>query len=174
MRQRLFCFFPHTFSFSLSTMGARFSEMQDDEREVLAGELCSVLQKLLKPTSTSAVFMIHGLRAAVIISNALLFAESGTYNRDSLYSQNPTLAGLGNVVLQVQFEVREELINLFDDELIVRQIINEIHRLWMIFLLNNILTDEDANDQCVERCRMMLAEEIVRRVCDSAIAALEE
>lgn len=168
---KTFLFFSaYIFFFSLSTMGARFSEMQDDGREVLAGELCEVLQKLLKPTATSSVFMIHGLRAAVIISNVLLSAHSGHYNDEGLFNENPSLEGLGNVVLQVQFEVREELIDLFDDERIVRQIITEIHRLWMIFLINNIITDQDATDLCVERCRMMLAREIVRRVCDGTIA----
>lgn len=154
-------------------MGARFSEMQDDERDVLVQELYDFLIKLLKPTKSSEVFMRHGVRASVIIFNVLVFADSGTYNRDALCSQTPTLAGLGDVVILVEYFTEQKLFDLFG-EVITIQIKRSVHRLWMIYLLNNILTDEEATSERVEQCRMMLAREIVRRVCEGDIAYLED
>lgn len=151
-------------------MGAHFSEMQDDGREVLVNELYQVLINLLKPTASSEVFMRHGLRAAVIISNVLLFAESGEYNGDALYSQNPSLEGLGNVVILPDYDIEEKLFDLFGME-IAEQTKRSVHMLWMTYLLNNILSDEQATSERVEECRWMLSREIVRRVCEGEIAS---
>lgn len=153
-------------------MGARFSEMQDDDREVLAAEFLRVLTclgDLMDPVD----FEQYGMRASFIIANVYSSVENGRYNEDALFVVEPTLEGVRDVELFISPKNNERLISLFGEE-ISGHIRRDVLRLWMELLLNNILTDEDATSERVEECRWMLSREIVRCVCEGAIADEQE
>ena len=176
MRPKTFPFFPHTFSFSLSTMGAHFSEMQDDGRDILTDGLYRILRIILGNLNDPVDFDEYGLRASFIIAHVYSLhsqVDGGNYQSETFFVQNPTLDGLVDVVLYIPYENIIQLNSLFGQE-ITEQIKRDVLRLWMIYLLNNILTDEDATSERVEQCRRILSREIVRRVCEGEIAAQEE
>ena len=158
--------------FALSTMGHRFSKMHDHDREALAAELLRVLTclgGLLHPDDIGQ----YGKRAAVIIANLYSSAWFGDYEECKLFSDNPLVEGVGNVQLYICSQNNKRLVSLFGEE-ITEQIKRDVLRVWMEFLLNNIPTDEDATKERVEECRLMLSREIVRRVCEGAIADEQE
>jgi len=171
--QRHFCFFPHTFSFLLSTMGAHFSEMQDDGRGILTDGLYRILRIILGNLNDPVDFEEYGLRASFIIAHVYSShsqVDGGNYQSEAFFVRNPTLDGLVDVVLYIPYENIIQLNSLFGRE-ITEQIKRDVLRLWMTYLLNNILTDEQATSERVEECRWMLAHDIVRRVCEGEIAS---
>lgn len=166
-------FSAHIFFFSLSTMGAHFSEMQDDGRDILTDGLYRILRIILGNLNDPVDFEDYGLRASFIIAHVFSQVDGGNYQSEAFFVQNPTIDGLVDVVLYIPNENIIQLNSLFGRE-ITEQIKRDVLRLWMIYLLNNILTDEDATSERVEECRWILSREIVRRVCEGDIADLED
>jgi hypothetical protein len=153
-------------------MGHRFSKMHDRDREALAAELFEILSKLGDLQSPDD-FGQYGKRAAFIIAYLYSSIDEGDYNKDALFSDDPLIEGVGNVQPHICSQNNKRLVSLFGEE-ITEQIKRDVLRVWMEFLLNNIPTDEDATKERVEECRWMLSREIVRRVCEGAIADEQE
>lgn len=150
---------------------AHFSKMQDADREDLAHKLCDILLCLgdfLDPLDVNPQF---GSWAQLVIASVYTSAFCGHYNKKKLFTENPTLDGLGDVeALIYRFDALRDLFG-YDT---AKQISRGVLRLWMEYLLENIGDDKDATHQRVNECRFMLAREIVRRVCDGAVAAERE
>jgi len=157
--------------FALSTMGHRFSKMHDRDREALAAALFEILK--LGDLQSPDDFGQYGKRAAFIIAYLYSSIDEGDYNEGALFSDDPLIEGVGNVQPYICSQNNKRLVSLFGEE-ITEQIKRDVLRVWMEFLLNNIPTDEDATKERVEECRWMLSREIVRRVCEGAIADEQE
>ena len=149
-------------------MGARFSEMQNGDRELLAREVYSLLRESLGDIGYPRTQDPRILGNRVLTIYWAVFTSGFGYDNE-LFNQE-TLDPRGVQDVEVSLAKAEDFISLFGVE-IFEQIKRCVLPLWMTYLLNNIRTDEQATRERVEQCRMMLAEEIVRRVCEGENAA---